>query len=188
MIDTTYFKDDQLRGSYRNFTSISANTSSLTQDINTFQAPIRLVAVDYFSTMAEQSFLKEKKEKEVLQRQLEQCKKDKKQLEEQLTFLKRNLAQNTKPIYQRVFSDNGTSIRIKDGRKPRLQVSFDQNYYAVSWHNLELGCSICRDGLLEEVNQTLVFLWSAYVKNTTSQMTRSALKINRLMQDFFEEI
>ena len=123
-----------------------------------------------------------------LQKELESCQREKKLLEEQLDALHKKLAINTRPIVQRVFSDNDIAIRIKKGKHPIFKVVFEKELYSVCWHDIELGFSVCRDGLLEEVNQTLVFLWYAYVQQAESNMTKSALKIRKLMQDFFEEI
>lgn len=123
-----------------------------------------------------------------LQKELEICQSEKRSLEEQLNTLREKLTHNTNPISQRVFSDNEISIRIKSRKRPIFKVVFEKELYSVCWHGIELGYSVCRDGLLEEVNQTLVFLWRAYVKYTDVEMTRSALKIKRLMQYFFEEI
>lgn len=123
-----------------------------------------------------------------LQKELESCQREKKLLEEQLDALHKRLAINTRPIVQRVFSDNDITIRIKKGKHPIFKVIFEKELYSVCWHGIELGFSVCRDGLLEEVNQTLVFLWGAYVRRADVEMARSALKIRHLMQDFFEEI
>ena len=122
-----------------------------------------------------------------IQRELEICRRENESLKEQLNAMRMILEHSTHPICQRVFSDGGTSIRIKDGRKPVLKVVFENELYSVCWHGIILGYSIYRDGLIEEVNQTLVFLWNSYAQ-FTGKMTRSAKKIKRLMQDFFEEI
>ena len=123
-----------------------------------------------------------------LQKELERCRNEKKLLEEQLQGLRRRFERNTHPVRQRVFFDNEISIRIKKNRNPVLKVVYENEFYSVCWHGIELGCSICRDGLLEEINQTLVFLWRSYVKTSDDNMTRSALRIRYLMQNFFEEI
>ncbi|MBQ6472591.1 MAG: hypothetical protein IJJ33_11445 [Victivallales bacterium] len=120
-----------------------------------------------------------------MQKELESCQREKKSLEEKLKALAMH---DTRPILQRVFSDNDISIRVKHGRHPVFKVVFDNELYSVRWHGIDLGYSTYRDGLLEEVNQTLVFLWSAYAKEQSAEMTRSALKIRRLMLDFFEEM
>ena len=123
-----------------------------------------------------------------LQKELENCQHEKKLLEDQLDVLRKALEHNICPICQRVFSDRETSIRVKCGKRPVFKVFFANNIYFATWRNIQLGCSICRDGLIEEVNQTFIFLWNEYAKDTTSLMTASALRIKKLMQYFFEEI
>ena len=125
---------------------------------------------------------------EMLLEELKKCKLENSLLQKQVRKLQIQLTHNTCPICQRVFSDGAVTIRIKCGKRPVFKIVFDEELYSVCWHGIELGYSICRDGLLEEINQTLVFLWNEYAKDADCKMTRSALKIKRLMLSFFEEI
>ena len=95
--------------------------------------------------------------------------------------------QSTEAIAMRVFSDGDTSIRIRHGKNPVIKVAFEDGMFSATWRRNILGYSTLRDGLLEEVNQTLVFLWNEYAKSQDC-MTAAAARLKNDLLEFFEEI
>lgn len=107
-------------------------------------------------------------------------------------ILQENLQQiqkkNLSPILQRIFYDGSTAIRVKSSKRPVFKVCFEDNLYVAYWRGINMGYAPFRDGLLEEFNQTVIFLWREYAKDDTSTMTTAALRLKHRMLEYFEEI
>ena len=92
------------------------------------------------------------------------------------------------PIMQNVFSDNKITIRLKQGHHPHLAVRFEDGMYMCYWGKRMIGYSPYRDGMLKEVNETLVFLWQEYViAYEKESCARDAIQLHNNLVKNFEE-
>ena len=116
-----------------------------------------------------------------LQKSVIEAKKYKKQLE---TCRQHDLA----PVMHLVFHDNDVTIRPRQGRHPRLMVKFEEGMYVCYWGKRIVGFSSHRDGMLKEVNDTMVFLWSEYVTRFEAKnCTKDARQLHTRLVKNFEE-
>ena len=116
-----------------------------------------------------------------LQKSAIEAQKYKKQLE---TCLQHDLA----PLAYMVFHDNDVTIRPRQGRHPRLMVKFEEEMYVCYWGKRIVGYSTHRDGMLKEVNDTMVFLWREYVTRFEAKnCTKDARQLHARLVKNFEE-
>lgn len=118
-------------------------------------------------------------------RRIRELERENQELRNRITELQRC---STASIKTRAFSDGDTTVRIKPGKNPIFKVTFEDGIYTATWGKRILGYSSLRDGLLEEVNQTIVFLWNEYAVAEPDTMTASARRLRRQLLEVFEEV
>ena len=83
------------------------------------------------------------------------------------------------------FSDGRLTLRPKPGRLS-LKASFEDGLWTVEWEGCILGYAAGGRTLVEEVAQTLLFLWREYVLVPEEGLTLGAKALRRLLKRAFE--
>lgn len=92
------------------------------------------------------------------------------------------------PLMYLIFHDNDVAIRPRQGCHPRLAVKYEDGMYVCYWGKRIVGYSTHRDGMLKEVNDTMVFLWREYVvRFEAKHCTRDAKVLHARLVKNFEE-